>query len=131
MQYDLMELEEAKAEHHLRMQQIQQQLQTIPESQDSGLDMNQALMMLLAKAFMPQQGAVPVPPASPTTPPQAAPATVTFTDEQLRTVWNELPRAARKMAQNLDDDTVKNFIQAKLPGIDDDSLSRALRIVRS
>ena len=72
---------------------------------------------------------------SPVTQPQSniAPPSqkVSLSDEELLKLWVETPSIAKSYAKNMSDDTIITSLKAKLPNVDDDTLQRGLKIIRS
>jgi len=130
MNRDLLDLELYKARHDLEMAQIQNDLQQLRSEGGDGEDsmLNQALTLLMSRAFGDQTPAGSIP----QTPPQVLPtAGVSFSDEQLRDTWQQLPKIARKVAMSWSDEQLSQFIQGKMPGVDQDTINRAIAVVRS
>lgn len=51
-------------------------------------------------------------------------------DTQLLNIWDSVPQSAKLRAHTLNDMQLKQFINAQLPGCDEDTYNRAIRIVR-
>ena len=56
---------------------------------------------------------------------------VSLSDEELLKLWAETPSIAKAYAKNMGDDTIITSLKAKLPNVDDDTLQRGLKIIRS
>jgi hypothetical protein len=67
-----------------------------------------------------------------TTPPQKAPAATpsNITIEQLREIWENLPGKTRSIARNVSDDTLKAYIRAQMPALDEETINKAVVVVR-
>lgn len=102
------------------------------EDDSSGEDnalFNTLLMSILTKA---KNNTLPAAvPVSAYPPGAAAPPLIHLSDEELNKTWGELPKQYRKLAKTLSDDTIKSFIQQRLGLCDDDTLNRAVLIVRN
>jgi hypothetical protein len=74
--------------------------------------------------------AAPLAPNPPQT--QTAPSAqhVHLTDEQLNEIWNNTPKMAKMFAKKSNDDVVRTTIKSQINNIDDDSVERALKIIR-
>lgn len=54
-----------------------------------------------------------------------------FTDEQIKAIWDNTPKMARMFAKKADEQTIKIQIQKQIPNIDDDSIARAIKLIKS
>jgi len=97
------------------------------EPQESGSMIDMAMMTLLTKAIGGQPANVA--PAAPQEP--SRPSGESLTDEQLESLWEQVPKPFRKIAASWSDSEVQSFIKSRMPGLDQDTLDRALRLVRS
>lgn len=61
----------------------------------------------------------------------AQPPTVSLSDDQLRDIWEGLPKMARKAAKKLSDDQIAALIRNKVGNVDAETVSRAVSIVRA
>lgn len=52
-------------------------------------------------------------------------------DEQLQDIWKNTPAIAKKFAKNASDDSLKVLLIKQLPDVDDDTIARALKIIRT
>jgi len=141
MKYDLMDLEQAQAEHNLRMKQIELDLQKVAqdgEPKDGGLfgggGMDQMLMLLMMKAM---GGNVPtMAPATSAQAPiqpqvqQVQASSLELSDEQLREYWDSLNVFKKRAAKKMNDEQIAVLLKNQMPGIGDDTIVRALKIVR-
>jgi len=62
---------------------------------------------------------------------QQQPQKISLTDEQLKKIWEDLPAAAKSFSKRSSDETIKSLILSNMPNIDDDSMQRAISLVRA
>jgi len=62
---------------------------------------------------------------------QQQPQKISLTDEQLKKIWEDLPAAAKSFSKKSSDETIKTMIVSNMPHIDEDSIHRALALVRA
>lgn len=55
---------------------------------------------------------------------------VQYTDNEIREIMNKLPKKYIKLARNLDDNTIRKFIHSHQPGLNPETVDRALKILR-
>lgn len=53
-----------------------------------------------------------------------------LTDAELNNIWDNLPSKAQKYARKMNDSSLSAFIKGQMPALDDDSIKRAVLIVR-
>ena len=53
-----------------------------------------------------------------------------LTDAQINDIWQSMPHAAQKVARKLPDEQLKIYIKSNLPNIDDDSINRAIILIK-
>jgi len=128
MQYDLMELEEAKAEHDLKMQQITAELHELTQGDNDGDFLTQIMTALAAVRGQSPAGVLQTPiPTQTTTANDGNPAGVQFSDEQLSILLQAAPPVARLMP----DDTLSKTIREKLPGLNEATIQRAIYLLKA
>jgi hypothetical protein len=59
-----------------------------------------------------------------------SPNTSILTDKELRDIWENLPIKTKAVARNVSDDTLRSYIKTQIPGIDEQTLEKAILIVR-
>lgn len=141
---ELLKLEREFEMHKLRMEREKLQLQRDIEDiqaefeDDEPIAENESTETALLKIFGPMIAqkimnsnsvVADSPPLNVSPSPPQQPQN-TFSDDELRQIWEQTPKMARKMAKNYDDDTIRKVISNKLNITDKDTLDRALRIVR-
>ena len=63
--------------------------------------------------------------------PVSAVREVNFTDDEIRQLLSEMPKTQLKIAKKLDDSTIEKFILSKQPNVSHDTVSRAIRILKT
>lgn len=127
-----MALERQKFElEKLRWEQKQLYEEMADEEDDDDDDGDDAspeamlMSLLMAKFNQPQQAPTP----------QGVPiqqvAKVHYTDEEISQILDQIPKPYLKIAKNMDDSTIQKHILAKVPNVDEDSVQRAIAMLRS
>jgi len=105
------------------------------DDEDEDFDTEDSADALLVKLLQPilQRGTHPVSPAagSPATPSPGAAAQIHLMDDQLREIWNNQPVHIRSAAKVSSDERIEEVILSRYPNIDEDTLNRAIQIVRN
>lgn len=147
--------ERLEAEHALHMAKIQREqartelaiakmeaeYTTDDAPQDEGMAALVQLGIAIAGRIMQPQNQSPIPetigqdvtPAgSASTPSNAnlAPQELHLSDDQLRTMKTKIPKTIIFFAKRMDDDTLRRKIIEEAPGMDADTVQRAMRIIR-
>jgi len=120
-----LEHEKRKAELEADIAEARQRLADITDDdEDDGDDSDDLdLNGLLASLFAGQaQAAHPPPPATP--------QGTNLTDEQLREIAAKIPATYRTMAKTMSDETLAQLIRARMPGLSEETVSRAVSICR-
>lgn len=136
-------LELKKAERDLKLLEIEREKALVQADiddlvGDDGDDpMMSAVLGMLAPKLSPQlQNLIPgvqKSDASITSPNEEQSPTpgINMTDEQLIKIYNRLPPHIKKQAKKLPDDEVRSLIQGSLGALNEDSLNRAVAIVKN
>ena len=129
------ELEVAKLEAEISEYDLDDQapMQQITEAVAQDDSSDKMLMNILTPIIMNsmQKTNAPVVNNSMSTPHNSTAALVAFSDEQLKQYWKDVPKYVKAMAKTMSDEQIKNLIKGKLSNIDDDSLNRAVAIIRA
>lgn len=56
---------------------------------------------------------------------------VVLSDEQLKTIWNNTPQQYKLISKQMNDEQIKTFIKQQMPTANEETLNRALYIVRN
>jgi len=134
------DLEELRINHQIEMMERRADLEQLKEllsdsgKQESGNIEEAALMMLLSKFANTQPHANTPAPVTPTqqntiSPPEDA--GVHYSDEQLKNYWDSMPKFVKKLAKNMTDEQLGAEISSRMPSMDDDSINRAIGIIRN
>lgn len=94
------------------------------EDEQEGSSLDKMLVPILMGAFVKQ----PAPPVDST--PVASVQKVQYTDDEIREILKQVPKHYIKLAQKMDDTTVRKFLYAQQPNVSDDTIERALKILR-
>jgi len=134
-------LEIARADKELRILEIEREKAMIQADlndlmDDGGEDpMTAMLMTLLApklKEMIPAM--IPNKLANSENSPQSVGPQIAGTnlsDEQLKKIYDRLPGHIKKQARNMPDEEIRTFIVASLPAIDEDTINRAVTLVKT
>lgn len=57
--------------------------------------------------------------------------TVSFTNEQIKAIWDKLPNNQKKMAKAMSKEQLRTLIIGQIPNIDADSIDRAITLVKT
>jgi hypothetical protein len=129
-----MKLAEQQLEHKERMMDLQDRIQEMQErmfgddDDSGGGNVENMLMQFIMQKGMQQQGSQPL--NTQHTPPPT-PAAVSISEEQLQEYWKSLPRIQRKMAKMASDEQIGALLRDKVKNIDDDSIKRAIELIRN
>ncbi len=55
---------------------------------------------------------------------------IRISDDELKRLWDDTPKKYKIFVPSLDDATIKTYLLAKMPNLDEDTQNRALKIVR-
>lgn len=109
--------------------------ETLPKNED---DTTTALLKMFAPALISKfaQQTQNTPAYSSPSPQQIPPTTplnskVSISDEELLKLWEETPTAAKLYSKSMSDETIITTLKAKFPNVDDESINRGLKIIRS
>lgn len=58
-------------------------------------------------------------------------AKISVTDEELKQIMNNIPRSVLKMARKIQDVPLKKLVAGYMPGVNDDTLNRAVLLLKS
>lgn len=125
------ELEEARAERHLRrlerearIRQLEQELTAEDEPEGDSPEM--LLMSMLAKTFNKSQS----PATGSTSEGSSSPQPVAFSPEKIKQIWENMPPAHREIAKKMTDEQLRLYIINNIPNIDAQSVETAIVTVR-
>lgn len=121
MQY---QLEERKA----RLNDLKSELYGDDEEEGEGNSWENMLMPILAQYLSKGQG-IPVQATSES--PQGSTEAIHLTDEQLINLKSQIPKQYLSIAKTLDDTTLISYIRQKIGVLDEDTLNRALQLIRA
>lgn len=126
-----MEMQDLRAERE-RLR-LEAEIDRLMPEEDDELNPDTLLLQLFASKFNPTQGAVPVGASETLAPPiQTATGTVSLSDEQLRSMYQSMvPPHFKKIAKKMPDDALAGYIRNYLKTADDDTIRRAVNIVRA
>jgi len=67
-----------------------------------------------------------------TTPPQPIKQElgVSLSDEELQNMYKQIPKTAKAIAKTMSDETLKNYLKGQIPNLDEDTINRAIALVR-
>jgi hypothetical protein len=123
-----LELERIQMKHDLEMVKLKAEIAEYEDEDDDMLDMESHLKSLLQKGMTQRlpQAAAPIdkPPLAP------QPVGVSFSDEQIAAMIKNLNPMQKLVAKRSSDETISNFIRERVPDIDQDSINRAIFMVR-
>jgi hypothetical protein len=133
-----LDLEELRLTHQITMMERKAELQELKEmlnssgnSNESGNIEDAALMMLMNKFANP----TPTVTQHTESPPKEIISNetvgVTFTDEQIQQIWNDVPSFAKKIAKRMTDEQLGQEIANRIPSINDESIQRAITYIRN
>jgi hypothetical protein len=131
------EIERERVHHELEMSRLQQQLEDMqPEDDDEPEEkstdpMDVMMMAILSKMTSNSPAVVPNTNTEQikTTVPLTT-AGVSLTDEQINDYWDNMPKFQKVIARKATDEQIKNLLQNKIPGINEDSISRCIATIR-
>lgn len=113
-------LEDARAD----LEETRRQLYGEDEEDDDGFSPEALLAPLLLKALSP----------TPNTEQQGIPAStvskIHYTDEELKTLLSGVPKHIKVLAKKIDEQTIRKNILGYQPNIDEDSLQRAVLLIK-
>lgn len=119
------QLEERKA----RLEELQSELYG-EEDEGEGSSWESMLMPLIAQYLT--KGQVNTGMAtSEIQSPQNTVEAISLTDEQLLNLKSQIPKQYLSIAKTLDDTTLKSYIRQKIGVLDEDTLNRALQLIRA
>jgi hypothetical protein len=122
-----LEAEKQRIHYEYEIEKAKQDLEDLQanyEEDDEGGGEDDILKTLLATFITKQQQPAPAAPPAP------APTPQTLEDQQIAQVWRSLSKDHQKIAKRMNDGQLKAIINANLPGISEDSLTRAVEYVR-
>lgn len=130
----LLEHEIKMRELELRQAEIEDQLAQFDldeEEEGQPMDAEAMLMQILAPAIA-ARFTQQAPPAQPTNQPQPAPPADTkrIPDEQLREFYSQIPGNIKAAARVASDERIEEEVLKVFPDADDDTLDRAIKIVK-
>lgn len=103
------------------------------DGEEDGQDDNEVFNTLLL-SILPRLKGSTLPAAAPVSanpPGAAAPPLIHLSDEELQEAWGQIPKAAKKVARTLSESSIKAYIQQRVGNCDEDTLNRAVQIVKS
>jgi len=89
--------------------------------------MQDTLMLTLLGKFL---GNNSTPPQTLPQPQEAPIQKIHLSDEQLKEIYEKVPRSARKIAKSFSEEQLQTYIRSYIPTIDQESLERAVIIVK-
>lgn len=130
---DKLELERAKLEHELEMMRMRADLEALQDElygdEDEEEPAGGSNEALLASILMPMLTKQQAPPQQQITPP--APSKRHYSDAEIHTLLEMIPRSMRKIAKKLPDDALIARARQHAPDADDETIEKAISIVRS
>lgn len=122
-----LELERLEMRHDLEMAKLKSEIAEYQDDDEFDLDSQfQSFMVNSLKNKLPQAAPQQVQ-SSPLAP---QPVGVSFTDDQIKNIIHNMNPLQKIMAKRSSDDTIAGYIREKVPDIDDDSINRAIFIIR-
>jgi len=114
----------------LELKQKIEDLEGDEYEEEGGSSIEDTLMTALAAKFL--GGAQPAsqPVIQPPARPVEAPAVPEITDDQIAAVWKAQPKATQKFILALDDEQIGDEIAARMPGISEESIERAISFIK-
>lgn len=121
-----------QAEIEQATQELQELRGDYDDEEPSGSSVEDTLITTLLTKVLSGQQQTTSSQVSPTlTTSSVAPLGVEMSNEQLETIWGSLPKKQQKIAKDMDDEQLKQLIKGQIPNVNDDTLVRAIGIVRS
>lgn len=124
-----LELAKMELEYELKMKKLEAEIAEYAD-EDEPDDIDGMFKTFITQSLNKRtvQGAAIVPHQTDISPPN--PARVSISNEQFKEYWDSLGGIKQKIAKMMSDDQLKGLIVSKIPNIDDDSLNRAIFMVR-
>lgn len=135
-----MELKERELEHKMRVMEMEDRIFEMeeqiyggeePSADESGVD---GMIMKVLESAMTKKAPGLAIPQNNSTPqadiPQENPG-VHITDEQLKEYWDSLSMFKKAYARRMSDEQISALLKGQVPNISEDSIARAIKLIRT
>ena len=135
MEIDKLNAEKEKLRLNTEIEELKQQYEDLTASDEEeppqgGSTADTLLTALLAMILKGNTSPTPQP-ITPQPQISGSPVANALSDEQLQEIWGNIPEMYKQKAKKMKDADLANFIKFQMPTADQDTIERAIRIVRA